>query len=86
MSAFSSTGQLGKPNVLISPQGRLIVNVDRKVIAADPYQEIATPGEARGLALSDGDDIWVGNPDGVVCFDLGPGTRSGDSACRACSR
>jgi hypothetical protein len=77
VSAFAGTGQLGKPNAVISPEGRLIVNVDRKVIAADPYQEIATPGEARGLALSDGDDIWVGNPDGVVRYDLGSAEEIG---------
>ena len=63
--------------MLISPAGRLIVNVDRLVIAADPYQEIATPGQARGLALSDGDDLWVGNPNGVVRYDLASGQEIG---------
>ena len=66
---------------LTPPQRR-----ERLVIAADPYQEIATPGEARGLALSDGDDIWVGNPNGVVHYDLVSGREIGRFGCQTCSR
>jgi hypothetical protein len=73
VGTFARGGHEGKPNVLITPSGRLIVNVDRRLIAADPYQEIATPGEARGLALSDPDDVWVGHPGGVVRYNLASG-------------
>ncbi len=77
VAALAGTGLSGKPNARITASGRLVVNVDRMVIATDPRREIATPGEARGLVLGAGDDVWAGHPDGVVRYDLATGKEIG---------
>jgi len=77
VTPFAATGQAGKPNVRIAASGRLVVNVDNKVIATDPYREIGTPGQARGLVLGTGDDIWVGHPSGVAHYSLATGEELG---------
>jgi hypothetical protein len=74
---FAASGQLGKPNVLISPSGGLVVNVNDKVITTRPDRVIATSGEARGIALGTGGDVWVGHPDGIVRYDLATGRETG---------
>lgn len=73
VSSFAATRQDGKPGVLITASGSLVVNVDRRVFVAGPRREISTPGGARGLAAGTGNDIWVGHPNGLVQYDLGTG-------------
>jgi hypothetical protein len=77
IAPFAAAPQEGKPNAVLTALGRLVVNVDRRVIATDPAREIATPGGARGLVLGDGDDVWCGYPDGVVRYDLASGRELG---------
>jgi len=77
VSALAPDGQRGKPNARFTPAGRLVVNVDTKVIATGPYRETATPGEARGLVVESDTAVWAGHPDGVVRYDLTTGARTG---------
>jgi hypothetical protein len=77
VAQLAGAGLSGKPNVRITPSGRLLVNADDVLIATDPHREIATPGEARGLALGAGGDAWIGHPNGVVRFDLATGREIG---------
>jgi hypothetical protein len=73
VTTFAATGQEGKPNVAFTASGRLVVNVDRRVMATDPTREIPTPGEARGLVVRGDTEVWAGHPDGVVRLDLATG-------------
>ncbi len=77
VGSFAKPGEDGKPGVLITPSGQVVVALDGKVIATGPRREIATPGEVRGLALGTDGDIWVGHPDGLVHHDLATGRRIG---------
>jgi hypothetical protein len=77
VTRLARTGLSGKPNVQLTASGRLVVNVDNVLIATDPHREIPTPGEARGLALGAGADVWSGYPNGVVHFDLVTGEELG---------
>jgi hypothetical protein len=73
VARFAPAGQEGKPNVAFTAAGRLLVNVDGRVIATDPHREIATPGGARGLVPGTRDDVWCGHPGGVVRYDVASG-------------
>jgi hypothetical protein len=67
---LTTTGQDGKPGLLIGRSGGLVAAVDGLVIQSEPRREIGTPGQVRGLALGTGDDLWVGHPNGIVRYDL----------------
>jgi hypothetical protein len=77
VSRFAAVGEKGKPNARITASGRLVINVDNMVVATNPRREIITAGHARGLALGADNDIWVGNPTGVVQYDLATGREIG---------
>jgi hypothetical protein len=77
MTAFAGAGQEGKPNVAFTASGRLVVNVDGRVLATDPAREVPTPGEARGLVVRGDTDAWAGHPSGVVRLDLATGQELG---------
>ena len=47
------------------------------MIATDPYREIDTPGQARGLVVGARDELWCGHPSGVVRYDLVSGRELG---------
>jgi hypothetical protein len=70
---LSPDAQDGKPSMLMSPQGDLIASVDGKIIVSQPFREIGTPGQTRGLVFGAGGDIWAGHPDGAVNYDLATG-------------
>ena len=70
--SFAATRQDGKPGVLITPSGSLVVSVDRLVIVAGGRQ-IPTHGQTRGLALGTANDIWAGHPDGLAQYSLTTG-------------
>jgi hypothetical protein len=73
VTTFAGTGQEGKPNLAFTASGRLVINVDGRVMATDPALEVPTPGEARGLVVRGDSDVWAGHPDGVVRLDLATG-------------
>ncbi len=77
VGAFAGPDEDGKPGVLITPSGGLVVSLDKKVIVTSPRREIATPGETRGLAFGGGNDVWVGHPDGLAHYDLATGDELG---------
>ena len=77
VTTFAGTGQEGKPNAAFTASGRLVVNVDRRVIATDPGLEVPTPGPARGLVVRGDTDVWAGHPNGVVRIDLASGRELG---------
>lgn len=77
VTRLAPAGLPGKPNARITDSGRLVVNVDNVLVATDPRQEIATPGEARGLALGGNGDVRAGHPSGVVRYDLASGAELG---------
>jgi hypothetical protein len=77
VSRFAGTGQDGKPNVAFTASGRLVVNVDGRVLATDPARELPTPGPARGLVVRGDTEVWAGHPGGVVRLDLVTGRELG---------
>jgi hypothetical protein len=77
VTGFAPRGQAGKPTARHPAAGRLVVNVDGRLMETGPAREIATAGAARGLVLGAGDEVWVGYPDGVVRYDLASGAETG---------
>ena len=77
VTALAGTGLAGKPNVAFTGSGRLVINVDGRVLATDPSREIPTPGQARGIVVRGESDVWIGHPNGVVRYDLATGREIG---------
>lgn len=77
LSTFATPPQEGKPGLVLTREGRMVVSLDGRLIATDPHREMATPGEPRGLVAGPGAEVWAGHPEGVVRFDVTTGAELG---------